>query len=44
MSASTLWLLRAGFALALLGSLFLWWRWGLPVGLADAVWMCLPFG
>ena len=44
MSASTLWLLRAGFALALLGGLALWWRWGLPVGLADSVWMCLPFG
>ena len=34
------WALRLGVALALVGGLALWWRFGLPVGMAESVWLC----
>ena len=29
-----------GLIVGTLGGLFLWWRYGMPVGLANAVWLC----
>ena len=42
-SASGRWAMRLVVGLAMLGGLVLWWRYGLPVGMADAVWLCLPY-
>ena len=37
-------LLWAGAAAALAAGLALWWRWGLPVAMADGTWLCLTWG
>ena len=34
-------LVWTGVALVVAGGLVLWWRFGLPVGLANAVWLCV---
>ena len=31
---------RLLIVLAVCGGLFLWWRWGLPIGMAEAIWLC----